>query len=113
MGTEKMAKATEKQAGVNKSAAIRTILEKNPKTPVKEIVTTLDGQGIKVHPNLVYLIKSKSKQKTKRARRQRAVEATAKVGVANPVELILEVRKVAEKAGGIRHLKKLVDLLAE
>ena len=108
-----MAKATEKQDGVNKSAAIRAILEKNPKTPVKEIVTTLDGQGIKVHPNLVYLIKSKSKQKTKRARRQRVVEATEKVGVANPVELILEVRKVAEKAGGIRHLKKLVDLLAE
>jgi hypothetical protein len=107
-----MAKATEKN-GVNKSAAIRTILEKNPKTPVKEIVSTLDGQGIKVHPNLVYLIKSQTKQKAKRAKRKQAVEATQRAGIANPVELILEVRKVAEKAGGIRQLKKLVDLLAE
>jgi hypothetical protein len=46
-------------------------------------------------------------------KRQRAVEAAKQAGIANPVELILEVRKVAEKAGGIRHLKKLVDLLAE
>jgi hypothetical protein len=35
------------------------------------------------------------------------------MGVTNPVDLILEVRRLSEKAGGIRHLKKLVDVLAE
>ena len=39
--------------------------------------------------------------------------ASREAGMANPVELILEVRKLAAKAGGVRSLKKLVDLLAE
>jgi hypothetical protein len=99
--------------GVNKSAAIREVFAKNPKTPVKEVVSTLGQQGIEVHSNLVYLIKSKMKQRRRREKRNRAVEATKQAGTANPVQLILEVRRVAEKTGGIRHLKALVDLLAE
>jgi len=96
---------------VNKSEAIREILAQDPKTPVKDIVATLSQRGIKVNPNLVYLIKSKRSHRAKRESRLRAVEANRKAGLANPVELILEVRKVAEKAGGMRHLKELVDML--
>jgi hypothetical protein len=108
-----MAKGKSNPNGVNKSAEVRAILAKDPKTPVKEIVEVLGQRGIKLHPNLVYLIKSKMKHKTHREKRQRAVEATERAGFANPVQLILEVRKLAEKTGGMRHLKQLVDLLAE
>jgi hypothetical protein len=99
--------------GVNKSAVIREILAKNPKTPVKDVVASCAQRGINVHANLVYLIKSKMQHQTQRAKRQRAVEATTKAGFASPVELILEVRRLAQKTGGMGHLKELVDLLAE
>jgi hypothetical protein len=108
-----MAKRSASKDGINKSASIRDMLNENPKAPVKEIVSILGDRGIKVSPNLVYILKSKMKHKTRRARRQRAVDASQKAGLADPVQLIVEVRRVAEKAGGIRRLKALVDLLAE
>ena len=104
-----MAKRKTTQGDVNKSDAIREILTKAPNTPVKEVVSALGQRGIKVSSNLVYFIKRKSR----REKRQRAVEASRDAGFANPVELVRGVRQLAEKAGGIRHLKELVDLLAE
>jgi hypothetical protein len=115
-GKVQMAKQRTGKGGVNKSATIRDLLAKNPKAQVKEIVAACQEQGITVHPNLVYLIKSKLKEKKQRAKRKRAEEAVAateKAGFASPVELIIEVRKLSQKAGGIKHLKELVDLLAE
>jgi hypothetical protein len=108
-----MAKQKTNREGVNKSEAVREILGRNPHIPVREIVSTLEQRGIKIHPNLVYLIKSKMRARRGRQKRQRALENSRQMGVANPVELILEVRRLSEKAGGIRHLKQLVDVLAE
>ena len=108
-----MPKRKANQDGVNKSAAVREILAKNFHTPVREIVATLDQRGITIHPNLVYLIKSKAKAGRRKQKRQKALENSRDLGLANPVELILEVRKLAAKAGGLRHLKQLVDVLAE
>jgi hypothetical protein len=111
-----MAKQSASNGGVNKSATIREILNRNPKTTVKEIVSACAERGITVQPNLVYLIKSKMKDKTHRAKRQRAaeaVQANEKAGFATPVQLIVQVRGLAQKAGGMKHLKQLVDLLAE
>jgi hypothetical protein len=108
-----MAKRRASKDGIKKSASIRELLKENPKASVKEIVSILGDRGIKVSANLVYLLKSKMKQKTRRAKRQRAVDASQKVGIADPVKLIVEVRRLAEKAGGIRRLKELMDLLAE
>jgi hypothetical protein len=108
-----MAKRRVRSEGINKSAEIRVILGRNPRAHVKEVVEELGKRGIAVHPNLVYLIKSKLHSRKKREKRKLAVEATRQAGFANPVALILEVRRVAEKAGGVRHLKQLVDLLAE
>ena len=46
---EDMAK---KKSEVNKSSAVREILEKNSKTPVKEVVSTLAAKGIKVSTSI-------------------------------------------------------------
>jgi hypothetical protein len=108
-----MAKQKGNPEGINKSAAVREILAKDPHTPVREIVKALDERGITVHPNLVYLIKSKAKAKRGKQKRERALENSREMGVANPVELILAVRQLSEKAGGMRHLKQLVDVLAD
>lgn len=102
-----------KKSGVNKSAEIRAILDKNPKTPAKEIVAALSDKGIKVSQNLIYFIKAKMGARRRKARRQKAV-ATARIsGGSDPVQLVLKVRELATQAGGIRNLKKLVDVLAE
>jgi len=101
------------QEGVNKSAAIREILARDPHTPVRDIVSTLAQQGITVHSNLVYLIKSKAKAQRGRQKREKAIESSRQMGVANPVELIIAVRQLAQQAGGIRQFKRLVDALTE
>jgi hypothetical protein len=98
---------------VNKSAAIRELLEADPKTPSKEIVATLKQRGIKIHPNLVYIVKSQLKARRRWKKRQQVVENSQEMGIANPVELILEVRKLSQQAGGIKRFKQLVDALAD
>jgi hypothetical protein len=107
-----MAKASRGE-GINKSAAVREILTQNPNTPTKEVLATLQQRGIRVDPNLVYLMKSKMKAKRRKQKRQQVLANGKQLGIANPVDLILEVRRLSEKTGGIRHLKKLVDVLAE
>jgi hypothetical protein len=108
-----MAKKKTGDSGINKSAMIREILSKNPHIKVKEVVALLDQQGIKVNPNLVYIIKSKRSRRAKKEKRKLVAEATRTAGFVNPVQLIVEVRALAEKAGGLRHLKQLVELLAQ
>src|ERR1700757_1728789 len=98
---------------VNKSAAVREILDKNPKTPVKEVVSTLAGQGIKISENYVYMLKSKAKDKRRKIKRQKAMAASNSTGSADPVKLIRDIKQLADKAGGLRKLKEVVDVLAE
>lgn len=102
-----------KKNGVNKSAEIRAILDKDPKTPAKEIVAALSAKGIKVSQNLIYFIKAKMGARRRKARRQKAVATARSGGGSDPVQLVLKVRELAAQAGGIRNLKKLVDVLAE
>jgi hypothetical protein len=97
---------------VNKSAAALEILRKNPKTPVKEVVATLAGQGIKISENYVYMLKSKMKARKRKEKRERAMTVTATAPI-NPAELVREVKDLAARAGSMRTLKQLVDVLAE
>jgi hypothetical protein len=99
--------------GVNKSAAIREIIAQNPEARSKEVVTLLGQKGIRVRPTLVYYIKSKQRQQQRRQKRQRVAETSRKTGAVNPVELVLRVKELGRQAGGIIHLKRLVDALAE
>jgi hypothetical protein len=98
---------------VNKSDAVRAILDKNSKTPVKEVVSALAAQGVKVSANYVYMLKSKMKAKRRVEKRQKAMAVTAGAAIANPLDLIREVKQLAARAGGLRALKELVDVLAE
>ena len=67
-----MAKRSTNQDGINKSAAIRELLDKDPHIRVRDIVSTLGDRGISVHPNLVYLIRGKVRAKRGKARREKA-----------------------------------------
>jgi hypothetical protein len=98
--------------GVNKSEAIREALAQHPQAQTKEVVALLAEKGIKVQPSLVYLIRSKQRQR-RRQKRERVAQTSAKTGSVDPVELVRKVKGLAQDAGGIRNLKKLVDILAE
>lgn len=100
------------KADVNKSAEIQAILDKNPKASAKDIVSSLAEKGIKVSETYAYAMKAKGKAKKRKEKREKAVAASTSAGIANPVELIKDVRKLADRAGGIRHLKELVEILA-
>lgn len=100
--------AKKRSKGENRSAAIRELLAKSPDMPVKEVAAQVG-----VSPNLVYFIKSKSKARARRAKREKAVAAGKAAGLSDPIELIVGVRRLAEQAGGIKKLKQLVDVLAE
>lgn len=104
-----MARRKDRNGEVNKSAAIRAICEQNPKISVKEVVAALEEKGVGVQPSLVYFVKGKMK----RAKRKQIGQSMAKAGIANPVELILRVRGLAQQAGGMTKLKQLVDALVE
>lgn len=112
-----MARKTE---GPNKSETIREMLKKQPDMAVKDIVATLDKNGMSVTPNLVYFIKGKMKAKTQRKKRVvRAARAAAAAGsngavrITDPITLIREIKALAEKSGGIVKLKALVEALAD
>jgi hypothetical protein len=102
-----------KKGSLNKSQAIRDYLEHNPRAKSKDVAAALSAKGIKVSQNLVYLIKSKSKARKRRAKRQKAIAAGRAAGNGNAVQLIMDVRHLAHKAGGMRRLKELVDILSE
>jgi hypothetical protein len=97
----------------SKSQAVREAMAQNPKADSKQLISLLAGKGVKVKPSLIYLIRSQQKKKKRRQKREQATEVSRQTGAANPVELIIRVRNLALDAGGIRNLKKLVDLLAE
>jgi len=103
------------KSAITKSEEIRQLLRANPKMPVKEVVETLAGKGIKVLPTQVYFVKGKLKGK--RGRRKKAREMVEKVATAtnhvNPVAVILEVKGWAEGGGGLKKLEGLVDALSE
>src|SRR5438132_8352812 len=100
--------------GVKKSEEIRQMLRANPEMPVKEIVSTLAGRGIKVTDNRVYFLKGKMRgRRGRRMKANRMVANVAATGNADPVATILKVKSFANGVGGMKKLKALVDALLE
>jgi hypothetical protein len=98
---------------VNKSQAVRDVLAGDPKADSKTVIARLGEKGVKVSPTMVYYVRSKMKQASRKARRERVAESSRRAGAKDPVELVLRVKDLAREVGGIKHLKQLVDLLAE
>src|SRR5437764_14814697 len=108
-----MAKAKGENGKVNKSQAIRNLFAQDPKMGSKTVIEKLAEGGVKVSPTMVYYVRSKLKQAQRKAKRERVAASSRTTAVKNPVELVIRVKDLAREVGGIRHLKQLVDLLAE
>jgi hypothetical protein len=102
-----------KGSDVNKSEEIRQLLKLNPRMKTKAIVAELKSRGIDVHPNQVYIIKTKRRARHRKAAREAAAGEGRRAGISDPVQFVLKIKDLASQAGGIRTFKKLVDALAE
>jgi len=95
----------------SKADAIRSVLASHPKMKTKDVVAELAGKGIRVSANHVYIIKSKSKQRRRKAQKAR-VDAVAQVNmIRNPADAVIRVRRLGDEVGGLRVLKQLVDAI--
>jgi hypothetical protein len=98
---------------VNKSQAIRDLFAEDAKMDSKTVIDRLAGKGVKVSPTMVYYVRSKLNQAKRQEKRSRVAAESELASATNPVELVLRVKDLAREVGGIKHLKQLVDLLAE
>jgi len=100
---------------VNKSQAIRELLERNPGAKAQDVVAALAKREVKVQPGLVYMVKGRLAQMRshKRQKAARVARAGQKTGSGDPVALIIRIKDMAKEAGSIENLKALVDVLAE
>jgi len=100
---------------VNKSEAIREVLEQTPNATAKEVVETLAKKQIAVKAGLVYMIKGRLAQMQSHTDRKakRVAHASRKTGSSDPVNLILKVKELARAAGGMHNLQALVTVLAD
>ena len=93
----------QKKNSVSKSEEIRLLLKANPEMPVKEVLSTLQGKGIKVTDTLVYYVKGKSTgRKARRKKASQMVVNVAATGNSDPVATILKVKKWASEVGGLQ-----------
>jgi hypothetical protein len=100
---------------VNKSQAIRKVLEQNPNAKAKEVVAILGQRNIQVKPGLVYMQKGRLAQMRshKKQKAARVARAGQKTGSMDPVALIVKVKALAKEAGGLQNLLNLVSVLAD
>ena len=105
--------AAPQKSNVNKTVAVKEALAKSPKAKASEVVSALAAQGIRVSSAYVYALKSKAKAKKRKEKREKAVATSTSIGVSDPVQLIRQVKELAPKAGGLRNLRQLVEVLGE
>lgn len=101
---------------VNKSEAIRSLYHGNPKMPVRVAVEQLAKDGIKVAPSQIYFVLGgmKGKAKRKKGRQQRAAAGAGsgnKTGMTDPIALLVDLKALAQRAGGLANLKRLIEVL--
>lgn len=97
----------------NKSQAIRDHFKANRKATAPEVVAALKEKGITVTEGLVYNVKGKIKGRRKK--RLKAVAVATKNIRSNshvdPVQLVHEVKALAQKAGSYKKLAELLEAL--
>ena len=102
-----------------KTRAVRSYMEQHPQASAAEIVSALNGQGIKVSAAIIYNLRSVAKNK-----RRTRVGAAGGNGVAMRAgrprnvgsvslseEQLLATKQLADQLGGTDALRRTLDLL--
>jgi hypothetical protein len=106
--------------GVNKSQAIREVLQSNPAIKAKEAISLLRQRGITVTSGLFYLTKGRVEGSvgSRRYMRRNAAAVTrpngaASTGAGDAVTTIRKVKALAAEVGGLKKLTALVEALSQ
>ncbi len=94
--------------GINKSEEIRQLLRANPKVSVKEVRDALKAKGIKISDHLYYFVKGN--MLGKQGRKKTTSTGTSST---DAVSMILKVKSLADKVGGMKKLRALVEALSD
>ena len=103
-----------KKVEVVKSDEVKRVLAESPGATAKEVVETLKEQGINISDALVYAVKKKLKPGKKMAPavtttpKTPAPSSNGRMGVGASITV---ARAAAEKVGGLKALKEIVDAL--
>src|SRR5436309_10297708 len=100
---------------VNKSAAIRELLENDPTLKASEVIAALAERGIKIAPSLFYFTKGRLRGRKGRRRqmRQKVEKAAGVLGNGDALATIKKVKGLAAEVGGLKKLMALVEALSE
>ena len=98
------------QPAVNKSQVIRDYIAGHPDAPPKAIRLALSEQGVEVSDGLVGVVKYGGK-KSKKAASAHRVSRRSKGGLS--VDDLIEVKRLADELGGVKELRKALELLDE
>ena len=94
--SDKAPKSAAADSKVNKSAAIREYLAANPEAKPKEIVAALADKGITVSPNMVSIVKAKTKIKSARRKRTDSSADNAAADRSGGLDAVLLLYKAAQ-----------------
>ena len=94
------------RGGVNKSQAIRDYLKEHAEASPSMIQEAMKGKGLDVSQSLASQVKYGSAKKKGGKRGKRGVRGTQV-----NLEDIVEVRKLANRLGGVDQLRKMLDAL--
>lgn len=118
-----MAKSATMSVGMSKSALIRETRKENPElgpTAVANLI--MERHGVKVSPAAVSTITSQDKNRggEKVARpgrpvtvKNKTVENKGAIGNGMSIDLLLQVKKLADEVGGVENAKKALDALSQ
>lgn len=101
-------------ATVNKSAAIRSLLDASPNMPAREVIEILAARKIKVKEGLVSNVRAHMRHNHKIASRPALAPATkpAQAPVPRPVSTVDTIRRVKGLAGEVGGPQKLTELVS-
>lgn len=92
---------------VNKSQAIRDLLEAQPQLKPALIAALLQERGVNVSPQYVSMIKSNLKKRSRRTSRKFDTNASISL------QQLVEVRGMIDKVGGVEQMERILDLIRE
>jgi hypothetical protein len=93
----------------SKSAAIRQVLSEHPEASVPDIISLLKQRRVRVTPGLVYAARARTGRES-----GRAADNGAGPGGGAPTysaDLIVQLKTLAQQAGGYKNLRQLVEVL--
>ena len=110
--------AKPKKGEINKSQAIRDLIQQTPKITANEAIEQLKSKNIKIRANLFYFVKGKLKGAKGRRRKMRRHVESVMGGIngaaakSDALTTIKSIQALAGELGGMKKLAALVEALS-